>query len=402
MRETALLGLKGVAAYLSHAEALGREDDASYAFAEELLAKSLDPGQGAADWLEMLLGTGERNLAAMGMLDQAHTEAFGAPVPSEVSLGRRKGPAIAVSGHDLGCLSELLDQAAGRGVNVYTHCEMLPAHGYPALKRPELAGHWGTGWQNQRNELGGFPGPALFTSNCIQKPKSPGSVFTVGPVAWPGCARLGRLPDGRTDFGPLIDKALAAGGFESDLEGPSFMTGFGWQAVLGRAEEILGLVRTGKIKRFFVIGGCDGARASRSYFTRLAELSPKDTVIMTLGCGKFRLFGLDLGEIGGLPRLLDLGQCNDAYSAVKIASALSSALETPLDRLPLSLALSWHEQKACAVLLSLLHLGVKNIRLGPTLPAFVHPELLGALSSRWGLKPISTPERDMEAMMDGR
>ncbi|MDR1038374.1 MAG: hydroxylamine reductase [Deltaproteobacteria bacterium] len=402
LRDTAVLGLKGMAAYLHHARALGREDPACDAFAEELLSRSLDPDPQPGDWLELALRTGEANLRAMEILDEAHAAAFGEPVPSEVPLGHRAGPAALMSGHDMKELSDLLDQAEGRGVNVYTHCEMLPAHGYPGLSRPALAGHFGTGWQNQIRELREFPGPAVFSGNCIQKPSDLSAVFTTGPAGWPGCRRLGRLPDGRTDYGPVIEKALATGGFASDVPGrPAPLTGFNWRFVLGQAEKILGLVKAGRIARFILIGGCDGARSSRSYFTRLAELAPSDTVILTLGCGKFRLLDLDLGDIDGLPRLLDMGQCNDSLSAVKVAAALSQALDLPLDKLPLSLAVSWHEQKACAVLLTLLHLGVRNVRLGPTLPAFVHPDVLAVLSERWGLRPTGVPEDDIRAMMAG-
>ncbi|MDR1041661.1 MAG: hydroxylamine reductase [Deltaproteobacteria bacterium] len=401
LRETAILGLKGMAAYLSHAEALGKHDDLFSRFAEELLIRTLEPTPTVEDWLALTLRTGEKSLGVMEMLDKGHADLFGVPVPSPVPLGHAAGPAVALSGHDLKELSVLLDQASERGVNVYTHCEALPAHGYPGLRRPALAGHWGTGWQNQARDLSEFPGPAVFTSNCIQKPRDPENAFTVGPVAWPGCVRLGRLHDGHTDYGPVLDRALAMGGFAADLKGPAVQTGFNWRNVLAQADGILGLIKRGRIRRFILIGGCDGARASRSYFRRLAELAPAEAVILTLGCGKFRIFDLPLDDIEGVPRLIDLGQCNDAFSAVKIASALAEALNTPLDMLPLSLAVSWHEQKAVSVLLSLLNLGVKNIRLGPTLPAFVHPDLMAVLSQRYGLKPTASPEDDIRAMMAG-
>ncbi|MDR1080019.1 MAG: hydroxylamine reductase [Deltaproteobacteria bacterium] len=410
LRETAVLGLKGMAAYLHHAAALGHEDDLCYEFTERLLARSLDPDPGTDEWLELALGTGGMNLRAMGLLDGAHTESFGIPVPSEVHLGHASGPAVLLSGHDLKELADLMDQAGDRTgsragcpeIRVYTHCEMLPSHGYPGLSRPELAGHYGTGWQNQERELFEFPGPAVFSGNCIQKPKDITRVFTTGAASWPGCRRLGRLPDGRTDFGPVLDMAEAMGGFKSAENGRKVLTGFNWRSVLALSEKIVGLIGKGKISRFVLIGGCDGAKPSRSYFTRLAGLLPQDTVILTLGCGKFRLLDLDLGDIEGIPRLLDMGQCNDSYSAVKVASALSEALAVPLDRLPLSLVVSWHEQKACAVLLTLLHLGIKNVRLGPSLPAFVNRSVLKVLTDNWGLKAIGNPEEDMSAMMRGQ
>ncbi|MDR1546717.1 MAG: hydroxylamine reductase [Deltaproteobacteria bacterium] len=402
LRETAVYGLKGLAAYVHHAAALGREDDELHAFVEELLAQTLDPSLGLEAWLAAALKVGEKNLRAMELLDEANLAAFGVPTPTKVSLGWRAGPAVCVSGHDLNDLAQLLAQVRGRGVNVHTHVEMLPAHAYPGLQDPQLVGHWGTGWHNQTKELADFPGPTLFTSNCLQKPAAVERVFVTGPTAWPGARRIEAGPDGRKDFGPVIDQALALGGFQSAQEGPSVLTGFNWRTVLGAADQVVDLVKRGRIKRFILIGGCDGARGSRSYYRELALKAPQDAMILTLACGKFRFFDLDLGDIEGLPRLMDLGQCNDAHSAVKIAAALAEAFGVPLDELPLSLALSWYEQKACAILLSLLHLGLKNIRLGPSLPAFVHPDVLAALVDKWGLKPTGDPEDDLREIMAGR
>ncbi|MDR2611372.1 MAG: hydroxylamine reductase [Deltaproteobacteria bacterium] len=404
LRETALYGLKGLAAYAWHASALGREDPSLFAFACGLLAKCLDSTLGVPDWLALALKTGEANLAAMRLLDEANTGAYGHPEPVSVPLGHRKGPAILVSGHDLKDLAELLEQSEGAGVTVYTHGEMLPAHGYPGLRRhAHLHGHFGTGWQNQRRELPAFPGAVLFTSNCLQGPAPAyaGAVFTSGPAAWPGAPRIQAGPDGAGDFAPVIEKALGLGGYPDDAGGGSLRTGFARNAVAGLAGRLIGAVKDGLVGRFLLVGGCDGGRPGRGYYREIVEKAPPDTVILTLGCGKFRFNDLDLGDIGGIPRLLDLGQCNDAYSAVQIALSLAEAFGTGVNELPLRLVLSWYEQKAVAILLTLLHLGVRNILLGPSLPAFIHPEVLRTLVDGYGLAPISSAEGDLEQILAG-
>jgi hydroxylamine reductase len=314
-------------------------------------------------------------------------------VPTSVPLGAKAGKAILVSGHDLKDLEMILRQTEGKGVNVYTHGEMLPCHGYPELKKySHLYGHYGTAWQNQAKEFAAFPGAIIMTTNCIQKPKESyqDNIFTTGLVGWPG---LTHLPD--KDFSPAINKAMEMAGFPEDTEGKSVMVGFGRNAVMGVAETVIEAVKNKAIRHFFLVGGCDGAKPGRDYYTRFVEQVPDDCVILTLACGKFRFFDQDLGDIGGIPRLLDVGQCNDAYSAVKIATALADAFECGVNDLPLSMILSWYEQKACAILLSLLHLGIKDIRLGPSLPAFITPNVLDVLVKNFNIMPIDTPENDL-------
>ncbi|MDR1577351.1 MAG: hydroxylamine reductase [Deltaproteobacteria bacterium] len=399
LRETTLYGLKGLAAYAYHAAKLGREDPGLYALVEHTLAKSLDPTLTTVDdWLKQALAVGEKNLLALELLDAAHTDTFGIPRPTSVKLGGLQGPAILVSGHDLKDLSQLIDQAKKLGVLVYTHGEALPAHGYPALK-PGLAGHWGTGWQNQTKELAAFPGPIVFTTNCLQKPAESyrERVFVLSPVGWPG---VKTIEDGQhLDFGAALKMALELGGFTQDQPQGEVTVGWGWSAVLSAAGQIKELVTSGRLRRFLLVGGCDGHGQGRAYYRDLVAQAPSDTVILTLGCGKFRFFDQKLGDLDGVPRLLDLGQCNDAFSAIKIALALAEVFNTPVNDLPLSLILSWHEQKACAILLSLLSLGIKNIRLGPTLPAFLHPDILNALVTGYDLKPTTTPEADLKAIL---
>jgi hydroxylamine reductase len=309
-----------------------------------------------------------------------------------------KGHAIVVSGHDLKDLEELLKQTEGKGINVYTHGEMLPAHGYPSFKKyRHLAGNYGGAWQEQQKEFDAFPGAILMTTNCIQKPrdKYKDRIFTSGLVSWPGVRHIGRT----RDFTPVIEAALSAGGFAKDEPEKTITVGFGRNAVMGVAGAVMDAVKAGKIRHFFLIGGCDGAKPGRSYYTDLARAVPKDAVILTLACGKYRFNKLDFGDIGGIPRLLDVGQCNDSYSAIQIALALSKAFGVGVNELPLSLILSWYEQKAVAVLLTLLYLGVKNIRIGPSLPAFVTPNVLGILADQFGIKPITTPEEDLKAIL---
>ena len=323
-------------------------------------------------------------------------------MPTPVRVTPVKGKAILVSGHDLKDLKMLLEQTAGKGINVYTHGEMLPAHGYPELKKyPHLVGNYGGAWQDQRKEFDEFPGAILMTTNCIQKPKDTylARIFNTGLVAWPGVMYIAVQPNGDKDFTPVIEAALAAPGFAADGEEKNILVGFGHAAVLGVAGAVIDAVKAGKIRHFFLIGGCDGAKPGRNYYTDFAQQVPDDCVILTLACGKFRFNKLDFGDIGGIPRLLDIGQCNDAYSAIKIALALADAFGTDVNSLPLSMILSWYEQKACVILLTLLHLGIKDMRLGPSLPAFITEPVLNVLVENFGLKPITTPEEDLKAIL---
>jgi hydroxylamine reductase len=333
----------------------------------------------------------------MELLDAANTGAYGHPEPTPVRVTPRRGKAIVVSGHDLKDLEELLKQTEGKGVNVYTHGEMLPAHAYPALKKYEhLAGSYGGAWQNQRKEFDEFPGAILMTTNCLQKPKDTYKerLFTTGVVGWPGVTHIGDR-----DFAPVIEAALAAEGFPEDGPDETILVGFGHEAVMGVAGKVIEAVKSGAVRHFFLIGGCDGAKPGRNYYTDLAQAVPDDCVILTLACGKYRFNKLDFGDIGGIPRLLDIGQCNDAYSAVQIALALAGAFETDVNSLPLSLILSWYEQKAVAILLTLLHLGIRDIRIGPSLPAFVSPAVLQVLVENFNIMPISTPDEDLKAIL---
>ncbi len=401
LRDTVIFGLRGVAAYADHAAILGKEDAAVYAFIQEALAATCDKSLSVNDWVGLALKTGEINLKAMELLDAGNTETFGHPVPTSVPLGHKAGKAILVSGHDLADLKMLLEQTQGKGINVYTHGEMLPAHGYPELKKFEhFYGHYGTAWQNQGKEFPEFPGAILMTTNCIQKPKGDvgDKIYTTGMVGWPDVPHIGGHGWGK-DFTPVIDKALALPGFASDQDKGSVMVGFARNAVLGVADKVIEAVKGGAIKHFFLVAGCDGAKPGRNYYTEFVEKAPADSVILTLACGKFRFFDKQLGDIGGIPRLLDIGQCNDAYSAIQIALALANAFGVGVNDLPLSLVLSWYEQKACAILLTLLHLGIKDIRLGPSLPAFITPNVLQVLVDNFNIMPISTPEEDLKAIL---
>ena len=390
-------GVKGVAAYAYHAYRLGKKDDKVFEFIEQGLASALDQSLGVNDFVGLSLKCGEINIRAMELLDAGNTETYGHPVPTKVPLGVKAGKAILVSGHDLKDLEDLLRQTQGKGITVYTHGEMLPAHGYPKLKQyPNFYGHYGTAWQNQQKEFAAFPGAILMTTNCIQKPLEgyKGNIFTSGPVAWPEVTHVAG-----EDFAPVITKALSMPGFAEDQSGKTVMVGFARNAVLSVAGTVIDAVKKGQIKHFFLVGGCDGAKPGRSYYTEFVEKAPKDTIILTLACGKFRFFDKDLGDIGGIPRLLDIGQCNDAYSAVVIAQALAKAFGVGLNELPLSMILSWYEQKACSILLSLLYLGVKNIRLGPSLPAFITPNVLKVLIDNFNIMPIKTPDEDLKAIL---
>ena len=397
LKELITSGLKGAAAYADHAQILGKEDDGVYAFFHEALDFLAHDGADADELLGMALKVGELNLKVMGLLDAANTEAYGDPVPTPVRITPLKGKAIVVSGHDLKDLEELLKQTEGKGINVYTHGEMLPAHGYPGLKKyRHLVGNYGGAWQDQRKEFDELPGAVLMTTNCIQRPKDSykGRIFTSGLVAWPGVAHISDR-----DFSPLIKAALTAEGFKEDGPDKTILVGFARQAVLGVADKVVQAVKQGAIRHFFLIGGCDGAKSGRNYYTEFASAVPKDCVILTLACGKYRFNKLEFGDIGGIPRLLDVGQCNDAYSAIQIALALAGAFGCTVNELPLSLILSWYEQKAVAILLTLLHLGIRNIRIGPSLPAFVTPPVLQVLADKFNIMPISTPQEDLKAIL---
>jgi hydroxylamine reductase len=398
MRWLLIYGLKGVSAYAYHAYLLGKKDDAVFEFVQKAFAATLDKSLGVNDFLGLALKCGEINIRAMELLDAGNTETYGHPVPTKVPLGHKKGKAILVSGHDLIDLEHILKQTHDKNITVYTHGEMLPTHGYPKLKAyPNFYGHFGTAWFNQQKEFAQFPGAILMTTNCIQKPMEnyKGNIFTSGPVGYPGVSHLAG-----SDFSAVINKALELPGFPEDVEGKSVMVGFGRNAVLSVAEKIVDSVMNGHINSFFLVAGCDGAKAGRNYYTEFVEKAPKDSIILTLACGKFRFFDKDLGEIDGIPRLLDIGQCNDAYSAVKIAQAFAEVFKCGINELPLFFILSWYEQKAVAILLSLFHLGVKNIRLGPSLPAFITPNILKVLVEKLNIMPIKTPEEDLKAITD--
>ena len=397
LKWTLTFGIKGVAAYADHARILGQEDDTVYAFIHEGLAATLSKEIPLGDWVGLVLKCGEINLKAMELLDAGNTGAYGHPAPTSVPLGAKQGKAILVSGHDLKDLEGVLKLSEGKGISVYTHGEMLPCHGYPELKKyPHFYGHYGTAWQNQKKEFAEFPGAILMTTNCIQKPKESyeDNIFTTGLVGMPGVTHLANK-----DFSPLIHKALSMPGFEADSDKGSVMVGFARNAVMGVVGTVIDAVKSGDIKHFFLVAGCDGAKPGRNYYTELVEQIPKDCVVMTLACGKFRFFDKDLGDIGGIPRLLDVGQCNDAYSAIQIAVALAGAFDCGVNDLPLSIILSWYEQKAVAILLTLFHLGIKNIRLGPSLPAFITPNVLDVLVKNFNIAPISTPEDDLKAIL---
>jgi hydroxylamine reductase len=398
LKLTVLYGLKGVAAYTFHAAQLGQEDDDVYGFFHEVLAALDSQDKTLNDWVNLALKVGEVNLRAMELLDAGNTGTFGNPVPTVVPLGTKAGKAILVSGHDLKDLAALLKQTAGTGIYVYTHGEILPAHGYQALKQkyPHLYGHYGTAWQNQTQEFEAFPGAIVMTTNCLMPPHDSykHKVFTLGPVGYPGLNHV-KI----SDLTPVIQKALELPGFAEDKDCGTVMTGFARNAVLSVAGEVIDAVKQGKIRHFFLVGGCDGAKPGRNYYSEFVEKVPSDCVVLTLGCGKFRFFDKQLGDIGGLPRLMDVGQCNDAYSAIQIAVALAKAFEVDVNQLPLSMVLSWYEQKAVAVLLTLLYLGIENIRLGPTLPAFITPNVLKFLSETYHLKPIATPDEDLAACL---
>ena len=397
LQDTIIIGLKGIAAYAFHARELGAVDAELDGFMHEALFTTLTNVDFDLNrHIETALKVGAMNLKAMELLDRAHVERFGAPVPTKVATGTKAGPGILITGHDLLDLYELLRQTEGTGINVYTHGEMLPAHAYPELKKfPHLVGNYGTAWQNQRKEFEEFPGAILGTTNCVLIPKESyrERMFTCGIAGLPGVTHIKNR-----DFTPVIAKAKSLPALE-EKAGGVLTTGFHHQAVLGIADKVIAAVKAGKIRHFFLVGGCDGAKPGRNYYTEFVEKVPKDCVVLTLGCGKYRFNHLDLGEIDGIPRLLDMGQCNNAYSALQVALALADAFKCSVNELPLSLVLSWFEQKAVAILLTLLHLGVQNIRIGPSLPAFLTPNVLKVLQENYNLKPITTPEQDLREIL---
>ncbi len=403
LKSLILFGIRGMAAYAYHALVQGYEDPSVNAFFIKALLKigyDLDMDV----LLPVVMEVGEVNLKCMELLDKANTEVNGTPVPTRVSLKIEKGPFIIITGHDLKDLKLLLEQTEGKGINIYTHGEMLPAHAYPELKKyPHLKGNFGTAWQNQQKEFDGIPGAVLFTTNCLMpvKPSYSDRVFTTEVVSYPGMVHIGE----DKDFTPVIEKALELGGYSEDQErcgingGTEVMTGFAHGAVLGVADTVIDAVKSGAISRFFLVGGCDGARSGRNYYTDFVKQTPSDSIILTLACGKYRFNDLDLGTIGGLPRIMDMGQCNDAFSAIRVAVALAEAFQCDVNELPLSIVLSWYEQKAVCILLTLLHLGIKDIRLGPTLPAFVSPNVLNFLVEKFGIAPTTTPEEDLQKIL---
>jgi len=398
LMEVTVYGVKGLASYADHARVLGQTDPEVSAFTYKAFASLADHSLALGDWVGLALEAGKVNLRVMELLDAGNTGTYGSPVPTEVPLGHRPNKAIVVSGHDLKDLSDLLEATEGLGIDVYTHGEMLATHGYPGLKKHgHFYGNYGTAWQNQRREFAAFPGAILMTTNCIQAPKSEymENIFTTGNVQWPGAVHV---PNG--DFSAVIARALELPGFTDTLDAGSVTVGFARDAVLSVAPTIIEAVKSGAIRHFFLVGGCDGAKPGRSYYTDFVDQSPKDTVILTLACGKYRFFDHKIGEIGGIPRLLDVGQCNDAYSAIKIAVALADAFGIGVNDLPLSMILSWYEQKAVAILLTLLHLGISDIRLGPTLPAFITPNVLQVLVDNFAIKPIGeSAQADLDIIL---
>lgn len=403
LRSTLLFGMKGMAAYAHHADRLGQRDEEINQWFYKGLCE-INRENSVNEWLELILEFGRVNLKCMELLDKANTENFGTPVPAKVHTDIKKGPFIVVSGHDLEDLKELLEQTKGKGINVYTHGEMLPAHGYPELSKYEhLAGNFGTAWQNQQKEFADIPAPILFTTNCLMPPKKSYAdrVFTTEVVAYPGMVHI----DDEKDFTPVIEKALELGGYQEDRQftgingGTQVMTGFGHGTILSMADQVIDAVKSGAIRHFFLVAGCDGAKPGRNYYTDFVKQTPADSIVLTLACGKFRFNDLDLGNIGGLPRIMDMGQCNDAYGAIKVAMALAEAFGCGVNELPLSFVLSWYEQKAVCILLTLLHLGIRNIRLGPSLPAFLSPNILNFLVENYGIGPVTTPEEDLKALL---
>lgn len=399
LKQITVYGIRGLAAYADHASILGKEDDSIYEYIHETMAAFANGGQDLGALVALALKCGEVNIKAMELLDAGNTETYGHPTPTEVPLGAKAGKAILITGHDLRDLELLLKQTEGKGINIYTHGEMLPCHAYPELKKySHFYGHFGTAWQNQAKEFPEFPGAILFTTNCIQKPADSykANVFTTGLVGWPDLVHIG---DDK-DFTPVIEKALSLPGFTEDTDKGSVLSGFARNTVLGVADKVIDAVKAKAIRHFFLVGGCDGAKPGRNYYTDFVEQVPEDCMVLTLACGKFRFFDKKLGDIGGIPRLLDVGQCNDAYSAIQIAVALAGAFDCGVNDLPLSMILSWYEQKAVVILLSLFSLGIKDIRLGPSLPAFISPNVLDVLVENFDCKPIAeTAKQDLDTIL---
>lgn len=401
LRELLIYGIKGMGAYFHHAYVLGKYDAEIANFMFKALGSTLDRDLTVEDYFNLNMELGKTNFKCMELLDAANTGAFGDPEPTEMLITKKKGPFIVVSGHDLNDLGDLLEQTEGKGINIYTHGEMLPCNAYPGLKKyKHLIGNFGGAWQDQQKEFDNLPGAILMTSNCLMKPRESykDRLFTSSIVGWPDVTHIPTL-DGHKDFTPVIEKALELEGFTDDEPEKRIPMGFARNAVLSNADTIVSAVKEGKIRHFFLIGGCDGARPGRNYYTEFAEKTPKDTIILTLACGKYRFNKLDLGSIGPFPRILDVGQCNDAYSAIKIALALSEAFECDVNDLPLSYIITWYEQKAVAVLLTMLYLGLKDIYLGPTLPAFITPNILQVLVDKFNLQSISTPDHDLQTIL---
>ncbi len=402
LRSTILYGLKGIAAYGHKAIFIYFVDKEVDNFYFKALEATTNDKLSLEELIELTMKTGNIAIAVMKLLDDANTNKYKNPNPHKVNVTLKKGPFIIVSGHDLRDLEMLLEQSEGKGINIYTHGEMLPAHGYDGLKKyKHLVGNFGSAWQNQQKEFDDIPGCILMTTNCLMQPRESykDRIYSTSVVGWEGIKHIKADEDGYKDFSEIINKALELGGYDEDEEDKEILVGFGHQATLSNTEKIVSAVNDGKIKHFFVIGGCDGARPGRSYYTDFAKLVPKDCIILTLACGKYRFNKLEFGEVAGLPRLLDIGQCNDLYSAVKIATALADAFDTNVNSLPLSIILSWYEQKAVADLLALLALGIRGIYLGPSLPAFLSPNVLQYLVDNFDLKPISTPDEDLKSCL---
>lgn len=408
LRSTLLFGMKGMAAYAHHSMNLGFENDEVTKWFYKGLTE-INQEHTVEEWLALIMEFGQVNLKCMELLDEANTKTYGTPVPTRVNVDIKKGPFIVVSGHDLKDLYQLLEQTKDKGINIYTHSEMLPAHGYPELKKfPHLVGNFGTAWQSQQKEFADIPAPILFTTNCLMPPRPSyeDRVYTTSVVGYEGITHITGDEHGNKDFTPLIEQAFALGGYEQDRSmsgingGHMLTTGFAHGAVLANAETLIKALKDGTIQHVFLVGGCDGAHPGRNYYTEFVKQTPMDTIVLTLACGKYRFNDLDLGEIGGLPRILDMGQCNDAYSAVKVALALAEAFECTVNELPLTLVLSWYEQKAVCILLTLLSLGIKNMYLGPTFPAFMSETVVRVLADTYGLQPITAPEQDMDAILN--
>ncbi|GAA0105208.1 hydroxylamine reductase [Paraclostridium sordellii] len=403
LRQTIIYGLKGISAYGHQARELGYYDDQVDEFYFRALAATTDDKLSVDDLIIWTMRTGDMSVAVMKKLDEANTTVYKNPAPHKVNVHVKKGPFIVVSGHDLKDLEMILKQTEGKGINIYTHGEMIPCHGYPELnKYSHLVGNFGGAWQDQQKEFDNIPGCILMTTNCLMKPRDSykDRIFTTSVVGWDGVKYIGKIENGEKDFSEIINKALELGGFEEDQEPHEILVGFGHNATISNAPAIIDAVKSGKLRHFFLIGGCDGARPGRNYYTEFATKVPKDCIILTLACGKYRFNKLDFGEVAGLPRLLDVGQCNDAYSAVRIALALADAFDTSVNSLPLSIILSWYEQKAVADLLALLSLGIKGIYLGPSLPAFISPNVLQYLVDTFDIRTISTPDKDLASCLE--